>query len=68
MAVDAGVQAVVEKAGGKAPLARMLRVSYSAVDQWDAVPRGRVLEIEELLGVPRYVQRPDLFPPPAEEG
>jgi len=60
---------VVKKAadivGGVASLADGLGCSRQAPYQWDQVPRGRVLEIEELTGgaVSRHDMRPDIYPP-----
>lgn len=58
--MDAGVKAAIDAAGGKPQLAKILEISREAVAQWKQVPRGRVLEIEEKLGVNRTVLRPDL--------
>lgn len=58
---DAGVHAAVHKAGGRRKLAFILQITRDAVAQWDRVPLGRVLEIEEKIGVPRHVLRPDRY-------
>lgn len=40
----------IELAGGKAKLARMLKVSKGAVSQWgDEIPELRALQLEKLL-------------------
>jgi len=56
---------VIDSAGGIRPLARLLGISAPSVWEWrlrDQIPAARVLELERLTGVPRYVQRPDLYP------
>ena len=55
----------IDKAGGIAPLAKSLAVSYQAVQRWrnqDHVPAERVLAVERETGVPRHELRPDLYP------
>jgi hypothetical protein len=59
---DPGKEAVLEVCGGLKPLADALGISSAAVSKWKKIPRGRVVEIERLTGVPRYVQLPDLHP------
>jgi DNA-binding transcriptional regulator YdaS (Cro superfamily) len=52
----------VELAGTKAKLARIAGVTRNAVQKWKQIPSERVLRIEKALGIPRYEQRPDLYP------
>ena len=51
----------IERAGGLQALGRMLGISKQAIDQWRRVPAERVLEVERLTGVSRYLLRPDVF-------
>ncbi|MEW5709803.1 MAG: Cro/CI family transcriptional regulator [Pseudomonadota bacterium] len=58
------VQRAIKIAGGQSALARALKISPQAVQQWAAtnrVPASRVLEIERLTGVSRHALRPDIF-------
>jgi YdaS antitoxin of YdaST toxin-antitoxin system len=60
-AVAAGLERVKKAAGDGAALARALGINKSAVWRWKQVPIERVGQIEKLYGVPRRVQRPDIF-------
>ena len=42
-------------------LASDLGVSRMAVYQWKEVPANRLIEIEQLTGIPRQDLRPDLY-------
>ena len=53
----------LQRAGGASALARRLRVTPSAVLQWQDVPARRVLEVERFTGVSRHALRPDIFGP-----
>ncbi|WP_313078403.1 transcriptional regulator [Agrobacterium pusense] len=53
-------------AGSSKELARRVGVSPQAVSQWDTVPPLRVLKVEKSTGIPRWVLRPDLYPPSLE--
>jgi DNA-binding transcriptional regulator YdaS (Cro superfamily) len=48
--------------GGVGKLATALGCSRQALYQWTEVPRGRVLEIEEMTGIDRSEMRPDIWP------
>jgi DNA-binding transcriptional regulator YdaS (Cro superfamily) len=61
---DLGVAAVTKAAGSKSNLARLLGISRGAVCQWPRIPGARVIAIESATGIPRHVQRPDLYPLP----
>lgn len=56
------LQEASKRAGGDAALAELLGVTRQAVDQWKRVPQHHVLTVERLTGVPRHVQRPDIYP------
>ena len=53
----------LERAGSASALARLLRLTPSAVLQWQDVPARRVLEVEQFTGVCRHALRPDIFGP-----
>jgi DNA-binding transcriptional regulator YdaS (Cro superfamily) len=56
------------KAGGGSALARALGgISPQAVSQWRRVPPLRVLGVEQITGIPRYLLRPDIYPIPRED-
>jgi len=57
------IQAAVDGAGGVTKLADALGLTVSAISQWRVVPPLRVLAVEKASGVPRWVLRPDIYPP-----
>lgn len=61
------IKLALEAAGGMTSLANAVGVTPSAIAQWDVVPPLRVLQVEKATGVPRWVLRPDLYPPSAED-
>jgi DNA-binding transcriptional regulator YdaS (Cro superfamily) len=61
---DKALQLAKEKAGGVVALAADLGIKPPSVSKWRRIPVGRVLQIENLYGIPRHVQRPDIYPPP----
>ena len=60
--MEFGLEAAVKAAGSKSALARILGVTRGAICQWQRIPSERVISIESLVGVPRHVLRPDLYP------
>ncbi|MFP4538886.1 MAG: hypothetical protein ACLFPA_11365 [Dichotomicrobium sp.] len=65
---DAGLCAVIAVAGNpyriyKALAAAGYRIGKQSPGNWRRVPAKWVLAIENVLGVPRSIQRPDLYPP-----
>ncbi len=52
---------VFKQAGSASELARRLKITPSAVLQWDKVPPRRVMEVEKITGVSRHLLRPDIF-------
>lgn len=58
------VKEAAEIVGGIDKLAERLGCTRQALHQWSQVPRGRVLEIEDITGgkISRHRIRPDLFP------
>jgi len=59
--VAEGLARVKAKAGSGAAVARLLGIHYTAVNRWIRVPIEHVAKIEAEYGVPRRVQRPDVF-------
>lgn len=49
----------------QAEVAEALGVSSSALCKWERnrIPAERVLHVEKVTGIPRWVLRPDLYPP-----
>lgn len=61
--VLAGLQAAIDKAGGKGRLMRAIGLTPGAINYWrKGVPIERVLEVEKATGVPRHILRPDYYP------
>ncbi len=48
----------------KAELAKRLNIGKSSITMWEQrrVPAERVLQLERITRIPRYVLRPDLYP------
>lgn len=61
MELEAGIQLVINAAGGHRKLARLLGTTHQAIAHWDRVPAERLLEIEVITGVNRERLRPDLY-------
>jgi DNA-binding transcriptional regulator YdaS (Cro superfamily) len=70
------VDRIISTYGGGAALARRIGVSRNAIWQWrdkGRIPAERVLDLENITGIPRHEIRPDLYPqaldvaPPAEK-
>jgi DNA-binding transcriptional regulator YdaS (Cro superfamily) len=57
------LQSAVVAAGGFTALGRRLGISGEAIMQWDMVPPRRVLEVEKVTGISRFLLRPDIYPP-----
>lgn len=64
MTPNEALKEAIRLAGGEAAIARAIGVSPQAVNQWDAAPPLRVLEIERAAQgkVTRHDLRPDLYP------
>jgi DNA-binding transcriptional regulator YdaS (Cro superfamily) len=62
---DHGLRKAIDAAGSVTLLAECLGLSVQAVSQWDKIPIERCGDIERLTGVPRHVQRPDIFVRPS---
>jgi DNA-binding transcriptional regulator YdaS (Cro superfamily) len=62
----AALERAIEAAGGRNALALALRISGSAISQWDICPSKRVLAVEEACKrkVTRTQLRPDIYGAP----
>lgn len=58
---DAGLELAIKAAGGVGSLARGLGIAQPSVSAWSRIPAERVLAIETLTQVNRFVLRPDLY-------
>lgn len=56
--------ACVAACGTLTAFAKKIRRTTGAVSQWTEVPVLLVLQVEEITGIPRWQQRPDIYPPP----
>ena len=58
---DAGLELAIKAAGGVGSLARGLGIAQPSVSAWSRIPAERVLAVETLTQVNRFVLRPDLY-------
>jgi TorA maturation chaperone TorD len=58
---DAGLEQAIQAAGGVASLARAIGIAQPSVSAWSRIPAERVLAVEALTRVHRFVLRPDLY-------
>jgi len=58
---DAGLEQAIRAAGGAASLARGIGIAQPSVSAWSRIPAERVLAVEALTQVHRFVLRPDLY-------
>ena len=58
---DAGLELAIKAAGGVGSLARGLGIAQPSVSAWSRIPAERVLAVEVLTQVNRFVLRPDLY-------
>lgn len=64
---DAGLQQAVKAAGGIASLARAIGIAQPSVSAWSRIPAERVLAVEALTRVDRFILRPDLYRPSEDQ-
>ena len=60
---DAGLEQAIKAAGGVASLARAIGIAQPSVSAWSRIPAERVLAVESLTRVHRFILRPDLYGP-----
>src|SRR3954468_11265093 len=60
---DAGLEQAIKAAGGVASLARAIGIAQPSVSAWARIPAERVLAVESLTHVDRFILRPDLYQP-----
>jgi TorA maturation chaperone TorD len=60
---DAGLEQAIKAAGGVASLARAVGIAQPSVSAWSRIPAERVLAVESLTQVHRFILRPDLYGP-----
>jgi TorA maturation chaperone TorD len=58
---DNGLVQAIEAAGGVASLARAIGIAQPSVSNWSRIPAERVLAVEALTNVSRFVLRPDIY-------
>src|SRR5215213_9143956 len=64
---DAGLEQAIRAAGGIASLARGVGIAQPSVSAWARIPAERVLAVEALTRVNRYILRPDLYGPSEDQ-
>jgi TorA maturation chaperone TorD len=64
---DAGLEKAIKAAGGVVSLARAIGIAQPSVSAWSRIPAERVLAIEALTRVHRYILRPDLYGPSEDQ-
>jgi TorA maturation chaperone TorD len=64
---DAGLEQAIRAAGGVASLARAIGIAQPSVSAWSRIPAERVLAVESLTRVHRFILRPDLYGPPEDQ-
>ncbi|MFZ2158451.1 MAG: molecular chaperone TorD family protein [Bradyrhizobium sp.] len=64
---DAGLEQAIRAAGGVASLARGIGIAQPSVSAWSRIPAERVLAVEALTRVHRYILRPDLYGPSEDQ-
>lgn len=49
------------KMSGKRALAKGLGIKEASINNWQTVPRARIMAVERLTGVPKEILAPDLY-------
>jgi DNA-binding transcriptional regulator YdaS (Cro superfamily) len=58
---EAGLVEAINISGSITALAKKLGISPQAITLWKRIPSNRLLQIEEVTGIPRERLRPDLY-------
>jgi len=64
---DAGLEQAIRAAGGVGSLARAIGIAQPSVSAWSRIPAERVLAVEALTRVHRFILRPDLYGSPEDQ-
>src|SRR5258707_1592870 len=64
---DAGLEQAIKAAGGVASLARAIGIAQPSVSAWSRIPAERVVAVESLTRVHRFILRPDLYGQPEDQ-
>jgi TorA maturation chaperone TorD/DNA-binding transcriptional regulator YdaS (Cro superfamily) len=64
---DAGLEEAIRAAGGIASLARAIGIAQPSISAWARIPAERVLAVEALTRVHRFILRPDLYGPSEDQ-
>src|SRR5258706_1058492 len=64
---DAGLEQAIKAAGGVAALARAIGIAQPSVLAWSRIPAERVVAVESLTRVHRFILRPDLYGQPEDQ-
>lgn len=61
------IKEIIHKAGGPVKLAKIIGINHAAVCRWKVIPVHRLLDVEQITGIPREELRPDIFERKREE-
>jgi TorA maturation chaperone TorD len=64
---DAGLEQAIKAASGVASLARAIGIAQPSVSAWSRIPAERVLAVESLTRVHRFILRSDLHGPAEDQ-
>lgn len=64
---DTGLEQAIKAAGGVASLARAVGIAQPSISAWSRIPAERVLAVESITRVPRFILRPDLYGPAEDD-
>jgi predicted transcriptional regulator len=58
---DPMLDEIFARRGAVTAIAKRLGISTAAVSQWDRIPKRRLAEVSQVLGIDERILRPDLF-------